>query len=265
MTGTEVGADLYDAVVGQPDAVAQLKAAAAAPLPAYLFLGPQGAGQRAAALAFSADVIARATTDHDRRERHVRLALSGRHPDVREYERTGPFITAEQAREIVQQASRVPVEVDAQVLVLHDFHLVSAAAPILLTTIEQPPSSTRFIVVASEISPELVTIASRCVRVDFGPVPTSDIAARLVEDGSDAGTAAVVAAAVDGDLDRARMLAGDEGFAARHRAWREVPDRLDGSGSAVVAVVAGLLEALDGAGAHVVDQQAREARPSSTT
>ena len=38
--------DVFDTVVGQPEAVAQLRAAAALPVHAYLLVGPAGAGAR---------------------------------------------------------------------------------------------------------------------------------------------------------------------------------------------------------------------------
>src|SRR5713101_3142640 len=48
---------LYDGVRGQERAVAQLRAAARAPVHAYLFVGPPGSGKRAAAYAFAASLL----------------------------------------------------------------------------------------------------------------------------------------------------------------------------------------------------------------
>ena len=57
-------------------------------------------------------------------------------------------------------------------LVLHEFHLLPAeAAARLLKTIEEPPPSTTFVVLADFVPPDLVTIASRCVRIDFRAIP----------------------------------------------------------------------------------------------
>ena len=68
---------------------------------------------------------------------------------------------------------------------LVDFHLVGEAAPKLLKSIEEPPPTTVFVVLAEEVTPELVTIASRCVRVDFAAVPQQVLVDRLVADGVD--------------------------------------------------------------------------------
>ena len=59
----------------------------------------------------------------------------------------------------------------------------------------------------------------------------------LVAEGVPADVGRGVAGGAGGRLDRARLLAGDPGFAARRDAWRSVPSRLDGTG-ATVAVVA---------------------------
>src|SRR5688572_10202405 len=64
--------DLYEAVVGQERAVAELRAAARTPVHAYLFVGATGVGTREAARAFAADLLG----DTSGR------ALAERHPDL---------------------------------------------------------------------------------------------------------------------------------------------------------------------------------------
>jgi DNA polymerase-3 subunit delta' len=102
-----------------------------------------------------------------------------------------------------------------------------------------------FVVLAERVPPELVTIASRCVQVEFSPLTPEAVAAALVDEGVAADVAASVAAASGGRIDRARLLAGDAGFAARQAAWRSVPSRLDGTGAAVAALAEELLGSLD--------------------
>jgi DNA polymerase-3 subunit delta' len=158
------------------------------------------------------------------------------HPDLVVLERTGASLLVDDAREIVRRAATSSVEGGRKVLMLTDFHLVDEAAPALLKTIEEPSPGTVFIVLAEQVPPELVTIASRCVRIDFAPLAPATVVEALVAEGVAQATAEQVATAAAGRLDRARMLAGDPGFAARLAAWRAVPDRLDGSGAAVVTV-----------------------------
>ena len=79
--------------------------------------------------------------------------LAGRHPDLHEFERAGPYITVEQADSIIREANRSGVESDRKVLVLVDFHLVQPAVEAkLLKTIEEPPAGTVFVVLAETVS-----------------------------------------------------------------------------------------------------------------
>lgn len=237
------GGGLFAGVLAQDRAVAQLAAAARSPVHAYLLVGPPGTGKRAAARGFAAALLCPdggcGACDECTR------ALAGVHPDVVVHERTGASITVGDAREIGRLASLSPVEGRRRVLVLVDFHLVEQAAPALLKTIEEPPATTVFVVLAEHVPPELVTIASRCVRIDFAPVPTDRLAEALAGEGVDADLAAEVAAASGGRPDRARLLASDAGFVARRSAWRDVPRRLDGTGAAAAALADELLAGLE--------------------
>jgi DNA polymerase-3 subunit delta' len=138
------------------------------------------------------------------------------------------------------------VEAARKVLVLTEFHLVDKAAPALLKTIEEPPPTTVFVVLADFVPPELVTIASRCCRIDFGPVPVDTLEQLLKEEGVAAAAARQAAEGAAGRIDRARLLASDPEFAARRAAWQEAPSRLDGTGATAHVVAAGLLEVVDG-------------------
>jgi DNA polymerase-3 subunit delta' len=171
--------------------------------------------------------------------------LEGAHPDVVVVEREGAAISIGMAQEITRAAVRSPVEGHRKVLVLNDFQLVKEAGPALLKTIEEPPASTVFIVMAEHVPYELVTIASRCVRIDFSPLAPSVIAGALRADGMAAEQAEELAIAADGRLDRARLLAVDPEFGLRRRAWQAIPDRLDGAGATAATIadeLIGLLE-----------------------
>jgi DNA polymerase-3 subunit delta' len=230
-------ADPFAAVVGQPRAVSMLRAAVGHPVHAYLLVGATGWGTRAAARAFAGELLA-AGGPADEAARHRELATTEHHPAMTVVERVGASITVGQAREIVRQASLSPPEGTRQVIVLVDFHLVGPQAPILLKTIEEPPPSTFFVVLAEDVPPELETIASRCVRIDFGPIPTTAVVDALVAGGTDPDLAATAARSAAGDLDRARLLASDPNLEARRAFWLNLPSRLDGTGATVAELVA---------------------------
>jgi DNA polymerase-3 subunit delta' len=250
---------IWAAVVGQADAVAQLEGAAEAPVHAYLFVGPRGSGKHAAARAFAATLVCADRGCGTCRD--CRLALAGEHPDVREVERVGPAISTAQADEIVRTAALAPIEGQRQVLVLHDFHLIQdGVAPKLLKTLEEPSARTIFLVLADDVPPSLVTIASRCVRIDFHPVAADVIAATLVAEGVSHDEAATAAHAADGDLDRARVLASDPELVVRRDAFGRLPHRLDGTGAGVATAVDELLGLIKAAAEPLERRQAAEAR-----
>ncbi len=238
---------VWDDVVGQPAAVAQLRAAAASPLHAYLFDGPPGSTKHEAARAFAAALI---TGGEDRTRRDAELILRGEHPDVREVRRVGPAISADQAREIVHLASLAPVEGARKVLVLDEFHLLRPeGAALLLKTIEEPPDSTVFVILADFVPADLVTISSRCARIEFRALPPDLIAARLVAEGIGVAEASAAAKAALGDLDRARVLATDPDLSDRRAAFAGAADALDGTGHTATRTAAHLLELIDAAAA----------------
>jgi len=230
-------------LAGQEQAVAELRAALTAPVHAYLFVGPPGSGKKAAAQAFAAGVLCAsggcATCDVCAR------VTSGAHPDVVLVERDGASISVGTAREIRRLALRTPNEGGRKVLTLDEFHLVSReAASTLLKVVEEPPPRTVFVILAEHVPAELVTIASRCVRIEFRALRPEEISALLVTEGIDSSVAALAAAAAGGRLDRARLLAVDAGFASRQDRWRSAPGRLDGTGASVATVVAELIDML---------------------
>lgn len=245
---TVAGIDVWDGVIGQDHAVAQLTAAAVNPVHAYLLVGPAGSGKRAAARAFAALLLS-AGSEGEEAERHVRLALAEAHPDLHVIEPTTAQgrMDVETARTIVRQAVLSPAEGSRKVLVLEDFHLIDRFGAILLKYVEEPPASTFFVILAEDVPPELVTIASRAVRIHLGPIPLTAVTDRLIADGVDADRAASIAAAAAGDLDRARLLATDARFVVRSDALRAIPGRLDGTGARAAELAAEVKALIDDA------------------
>ena len=235
---------IWDDVVGQAHAIDQLKSAAeAGPVHAYLFVGPTGSTKNQAARAFAARVI---SGGDDPTQRDARLALAGEHPDVREVQRVGASILKPQAQEVVRLASLAPTESSRKVMILDEFHLLDgAAAAVMLKTIEEPPESTMFIICADFVPHELITISSRCARIDFRSIADGVIAARLLTEGVGPVEAQAASKAALGDLDRARLLATDPGLAERRKAFLETPATVDGSGAVAMRLAAELLTMID--------------------
>ncbi|MEQ8719531.1 MAG: hypothetical protein RIE08_18160 [Acidimicrobiales bacterium] len=233
-----VADDVWGAVPGQTAALAVLRGAVAAPVHAYLLVGPHGSGRTAAARAFAGALFASEAADPGAARRHVELTREGHHPDLVEVEPQGAQLRDVDASVVISELSRSPTEASRRVVVCHRFHTANPTAiGKLLKVVEEPPRTGIVLILAEEVPPELTTIASRCVRVPFGPVPDGFVVDHLVAIGVDAARAEAVAPASLGDLRRAELLAADERFGARADAWRSVPRRLDGSGATVMKVV----------------------------
>jgi len=235
----------WDRVIGQSGAVRDLRSAVNAPVHAYLFVGDQGAGARTAALVFAGELLAAVGGDA---ERHRRLASVEQHPDVLVVSPEGRSLRRVEAELIITEASRSPIEGRRKVIVVERFHTAEPeAAASLLKTIEEPPPTVVFVLLADHVLPDHITIASRCVRVMFPPVSTEAIVSHLVAKGVSPEQAELIAVASAGNVDRATLLATDSSFAGRVEAWRSIPDMLDGTGSRVSDLVANLRALIDDA------------------
>lgn len=229
----------FAGVVGQDHAVDRLHQLIVDPVHAYLFIGPAGCTKEIAARAFAAMLI---SGSEDPTNNDVRLVLAGYHPDVIEIRREGASLSREQADEIIRNASLSPIQASSKVIIVEDLHLARPdTVARLLKTIEEPPAGTYFVLLADLMDPVLVTIASRCVRVEFNPLETDDLTSVLVTSGIDRDTAAFAAASSAGDLRRAKLLASDPGLRHRREAFARVPSEVNGTGAAVARLVTHLL------------------------
>jgi DNA polymerase-3 subunit delta' len=235
------GQGIWRDVVAQDPAVHQLVSAVADPRHAYLFLGSPGCTKDAAARAFAALVL---DPSGDPDSRVARLVLAGEHPDVVEIRRSGAAIDVDTARSI---------------LMLHEFHLLSpAGAATLLKVVEEPPPSTMFVILADVDAPELITIASRCVKVRFRTLEDSDVDAALRARGIPATQASEAALGAQGDLDRALVLAADPRLAERRRVFADLPHHLDGTGATVIRLSADILELIEAAAGPLHERHREE-------
>lgn len=261
-TSTDV--DPYRDVVGQAPAREFLARAAADPTNAYLIVGPRGSGRLALARAFAADVLSRPLAGEER-ARVVDLVLADKFADCRVFGAEGSRVRREEVEPFQDECFHKPVDGDVKVVIGVGFDAITAgAAPTLLKTIEEPAASVIIVLLAEDVPPELITIASRCVRVNVAPLSVEEVRTGLALDPDLVGTEPEVldraAQASGGDLRRAKVLATDERFVLRLEAWATVPARLDGSGAAVAALVADLLSMIDEALAPLEALLAEEVR-----
>ena len=164
--------------------------------PSLIFAGPAATDSRAAALAVAQALNCvrlpsepRIANPESRVDACgectacVRIAR-GVHPDVLLVEPgdTGT-IKIEQVREIVDRAAYRPFEGRRRVVIVSDADaLVPQAQNALLKTLEEPPSSSIFVLVTSRADMLLETVRSRCIRLQFAEsgTPPVDAGAREI-------------------------------------------------------------------------------------
>ncbi|HVC06978.1 MAG TPA: DNA polymerase III subunit [Solirubrobacterales bacterium] len=216
---------LLEGTEHQPRARAALGAAlSSGPSHAYLFHGPRGAGKRAVARSFAAEILAVEAEDpYDARRRA--LLDPSPHPDLVWLAPRGAQHMVEEVRErVIRAASYRPFEGQRRVFVIEAAEAMREESQnALLKTLEEPPAYAYLILLTAEPESLLETVASRCQPIDFAPFPTPALEAALRrEQGPAAAAEELVAAArlSAGDLDRARLLLSERGREIRAEAER---------------------------------------------
>jgi DNA polymerase III subunit delta' len=205
-----------EATEHQPRARAALSAALAfGPAHAYLFRGPRGSGKRAAARSFAAEILADTAEDPEDVRRRALLDPSP-HPDLVWLAPAGAQHMVEEVRErVIRAAAYRPFEGGKRVFVIEAAEAMrDESQNALLKTLEEPPAFVHLILLSSEPTALLETIASRCQPVDFAPLPPQAVEAVLREDaGPDAGPDEIAAAAhlAAGDVELGGFLLSEEG------------------------------------------------------
>ncbi|KUL32299.1 DNA polymerase III subunit delta' [Actinoplanes awajinensis] len=268
--------DVFSDLVGQDEPVETLRRAAAAAARvvvgdtaggaamthAWIFTGPPGSGRSLAARAFAAALECQREGQGCGECHGCRTVLGRTHADVRFVVPEGLSIGVGEMRALVLRAATAPSGGRWQVVVIEDAdRLTEAAGNALLKAIEEPPPRTVFLLCTPSTHPDdiSVTIRSRCRVVALRQPPADAVAAALIaRDGMAADTAAWAAAAAQGDITRARLLAADPEARSRRDAVLAVPKRLTGVG-ACFDVAAGMVAAAKSeAATSVVDSDASE-------
>jgi len=156
--------------------------------PSLIFAGPAGAGKRSTATAVTQALNCLQPISQDFDACGTCAACTritrGVHPDVLVVEpgETGS-IKIEQIREVIDRAAYRPFEGKRRVVIVDDADAMAAAAQnALLKTLEEPPSSSVFILVTARPDVLLPTVRSRCIRLWFaeGPAGEADEESRKV-------------------------------------------------------------------------------------
>ena len=250
--------DLFEDVIDQDSAVDQLRKSSQNPVHAYLFVGPKGSCKWDAAKAFAAMIMNHTNPDHSE-ERTTNLIRKGEHPDLIRVEPTGNQYRDDDVQEIINEASRSPIEGPKKIIVANRFHTANeTAVGRLLKTLEEPPESV-IIILLSEIVPKnQITIASRCQQVQFNQISDSKMNAWLTQHVQDPQTIQLLITAARGDIDRANELIADSNISYRYELWKSTLENLKPEGYAITASVNEIQKAIDDAQEILAEKHDRE-------
>lgn len=255
-TTAQLSDALRDATENQPAAQAALAAALAAPVHAYLFAGPPGAGKRAAARAFAAELLADGAPDPDDARRRA-LADPSPHPDLVWLAPRGAaqHLVDEVRQRVITAAAYRPFEGARRVFVIEAADaMADESQNALLKTLEEPPGFVHIVLISAEPELLLETVRSRCQEVRFRPLDPETVAAGMAsrdlgEDDAERLAAARLAA---GDPRRAEFLVSEEGRELRAVAADCVTAAL--SGDLASAPWRRMLTAAESAGARAGEE-----------
>lgn len=188
---------------------------------AYLFEGPPGCGKKTAARDLAAALVAPGNVDGQRR------ILAGLHPDVRSFAPAGATFKVDQVRELLKETALRPVEGARRVFILDRAEaLTDASSNALLKSIEEPPAGLHWVLVTTQRSKILPTIASRCQSVRFHPLDQVNLRSVLERE-------------LKVGAERAQDLAALSNGSVKLAAWFESDD-----GKALIAQAESFLEAV---------------------
>jgi len=198
----------FDGIKGQENAVHLLKKALqSGRLPtAYLFTGPAGCGRMPAAISVAASFNCETAPLACGLCGSCRLHNAGTHPDLtilRPLEGKR-WILIEQVRDLIEKAYLMPMQGQVSTFIIDDAHAMNPnSANAFLKTLEEPPRTSRFILIAPDRNSVLPTISSRCQNLAFRPLGRKIIEGLLQLKGIDGKRAALLASMARGSMESA--------------------------------------------------------------
>ncbi|KQR96980.1 MAG: DNA polymerase III subunit delta' [Microbacterium ginsengisoli] len=166
-------------VWGQPEAVAQLRAAASdlsLLAHAWLITGPPGSGRSTLARAFAAALIAEPGD-----EQAMQQVLIGTHPDLTALRTEQVVIRIDEARSLVERAYFAPSRGRFRVIIVEDAdRMAERTSNVLLKALEEPPEQTVWVLCAPSDADLLPTIRSRVRTVRLREPEVADVARLIV-------------------------------------------------------------------------------------
>ncbi len=152
-------------------------------LHSYLFIGQEGIGKKEIAKEFAKKVLC-LTKENNCNCKSCLCFLSNNHPDLQIVNEEGDIIKINQIRQIVQTVYEKPILSTKKVYIINDSDkMTKEAQNSLLKTLEEPPTYSVFILIASNQDMLLNTIKSRCTKIFFDNLNTNELKEVLCQKG----------------------------------------------------------------------------------
>lgn len=255
---------VWDAIVGQKQAVEQLKAVASgdpkAIAQSWLICGPPGSGRSNVARAFAA---ALESPDHGLGDEPTRVSqqvLAGTHPDVAVLATDKVTIGIDEVRGLIATSEQMPSTAPWRIIIIEDVdRMLERTTNVLLKEIEEPSEHTIWLLCAPSAQDVLPTIRSR-TRIVSLAVPSNQAVSAFLEReaGVEPRLAARAARLAEGHIGVARL------YATQDRVLADRDDLVVGvlglrRASDAVLLAGSLIENAQGQAKDDVDRQAAEA------
>ena len=235
---------MLDAVIGQGNAVRYLRKVVDGQIKSPLLLvGDEGTGRKFSVIQAIKEVMAQKTgsTGTD-----IAQVTHNAHPDVTLVSSVDDKdLGIDPIREVISKSEYSPIAAPYRFFIIDGAdRLTPAAANALLKTIEEPPSFSRFFLLAESFDRVIPTIRSRCGRVDFQRLPESFIVERISKFETNPDKALVYARIGEGSVGRASRYFGSNRLVFRDRVLNFLQLSANGDLSSSFEVIDGLLKEL---------------------
>lgn len=180
---------VWDSLIGQPRAIADLQRAAAAgravladepgggPAHSWLITGPPGSGRSIAAKCLAAALQCTGPEPGCGECSGCHTTMIGSHPDVKVLATELVQIKIDDIRDLVAVAQQKPTLGRWRVIVVEDAdRMVERTSNVLLKSLEEPPPRTIWILCTPTPGDLLITIRSRCRHLQLATPPAAAVA-----------------------------------------------------------------------------------------
>ncbi len=182
----------FDQIVGQDLSIRMLKNSIYLDhfFPVYLFSGQRGCGKTTTARVFACAVNCEQFSQFKKNPSiplpcltciSCKAMAEGKHPDFIEID-AASHTGVDNVRSIIDSASLLPLLGSKKIYLVDEAHMLSKAAfNALLKILEEPPTSTLFILATTDSQKIIETVKSRCFQLYFNAIDNSLLKNHLVE------------------------------------------------------------------------------------